>query len=167
MRRRFMPAHVDMDERQGGHHQHDQQDDGHRVALEVPDRAVAPGRDADLDQHYRQGDEVLQLHATADAHPLQGGDGQIQHDPGVGGHPAHRHEYLHESRQVGPAPTEGQAREHHLRNAGAVPHEGHRTEQGASQEIADQDHQQRLDQAQPERNTDGAEHPIDRRDVGA
>ncbi|MNN70521.1 hypothetical protein D3C81_1863760 [compost metagenome] len=133
----------------------------------MPDRAVAPGRDADLDQHYRQGDEVLQLHATADAHPLQGGDGQVQHDPGVGGHPAHRHEYLHEGRQVGPAPTESQAREHHLRNAGAVPHDGHGTEQRASQDVADQDHQQCLDQAQPERNTNGAEHPIDRRHVGA
>ena len=67
-------------------------------------------------------------------------------DPGVDPEPAHGHQHLH-GRQVRAAAAERRARERHLVDAGPVAHHAERAEDRAADEVADHEHEQRLDEA--------------------
>ena len=162
--------HVHLGEGESGHRDHDRGSHRHRVLLERTDQVEAPDRDHDLDEHDQEADDVARPLPAVVAELVEDArlaDDQVEDDPGVHADPAHREKELCRGRYVGAAATEGAPREHHLVDAGLVPHRGEEPEEGAADEVPDHDHEDRLDQAETEDRAEGAEHPVDRRQVRA
>jgi len=101
------------------------------------------------------------------AHVLEDPEHEVEHDPGVDAEPPHRHQQLGNSGQIGAAATERRTREHHLVHAGSMAHDAEDAEERATDEIADDEDEQRLDNAQAENDPERPEDPVDRRDVRA
>ncbi|MCP9947375.1 hypothetical protein LUX33_02070 [Actinomadura madurae] len=101
------------------------------------------------------------------AQPGEDRDHQVEDHPGVDPDPSHGEQPLDQAGHDRAAPAEGPAPEDHLVHAGAVADDVEQTEDRAAHQVAERDDRQGLDEAQPEGDAEGAEHPVDRRDVGA
>jgi hypothetical protein len=80
-------------------------------------------------------------------------------------HPGHRQQALHDARDDRAADPERGAPEHHLVHRGPVADDVEQAEHRAPDDVAERDHDERLDQREPERDPERPEHPVDRGDV--
>ena len=94
-------------------------------------------------------------------------ENEVEHHPGVDADPAHRQDELHHSGHARSVAAERSPPEDHRVHRGAVTDHVEGAEDRASDDVAEHHHQQSLDQAEPQRDTQCAQHPVDRRDVRA
>jgi hypothetical protein len=157
-----MPA-----ECQHGHHGHHHRGRRHCVLLERADRVEAVQRQPELHQHDQHRHQRLQPGAAGDPELAEHGQSQVEHHPGVHPDPGHREQPLHDTRYDGSATAERGPAEHHLVHRGPVPDHVEQPERGTAQDVAHGNHDQGFEQAQPERDAERAEHPVDRCQVRA
>ena len=113
------------------------------------------------------GHGVPKRRPSFDSQLREHGEGEVEHDPGVHTDPGHRQHALDHTGDDAASPSERRPPEHHLVDGRAVADDVEEAEEGAAEDVADRDHDDRLEEAEAERDPQGAQHPIDRGEVGS